>query len=170
MWLRMPRLEPSSLGEVAPLRQYLSQRWLSDQIRYHHGKSARDNRMSLRFAALGKIAVPTTMVVAALHFAMGLHEFAANGVRFVESAMTVLALTLPAMAAALVGIETYREFRRLSVRSAMMEARLEQLNRRLLSASTPEELFSLLRRIDKVMLQETQDWMTLMRHVEIKAG
>ncbi len=170
MWLRMPRPEPSGPDQVAPLRQYLSQRWLLDQIRYHHSKSARENRMLLLYATGGKIVVPATMAVAALHFAMGLHEFKAMGVRVFESGMTILALTLPAVAAMLVGIETYREFRRLSVRSAMMETRLEQLNRRLLSASTPGELFSLLRRIDKVMLQETQDWMTLMRYVEIKAG
>lgn len=170
MQFRLPRLTLFAPAELEGLRQFISQRWLQDQIAYHQEK-ARNYQIYLhRLTRAGEIIVPTTIVVALLHVCMGSFELEFNYVWLFRGFFTLLALVLPAVAAALAGIETYREFKRLSVRSSIMARRIEQLDRRLTSASTPDEFLVLLHKIDKVMLQETQDWMTLMRHVEIKAG
>ena len=51
-----------------------------------------------------------------------------------------------------------------------MKPQLENLRLRLSSATEPAILERLLHEVDEVMLRETQDWLMLMRYVEIKAG
>ena len=51
-----------------------------------------------------------------------------------------------------------------------MGPQLERLNWQLKSATGPEQFESLLQQLDELMLRETQDWLMLMRYVEIKAG
>ena len=50
-----------------------------------------------------------------------------------------------------------------------MKPQLEHMRRRLTSATEPVIFERLLHEIDEVMLRETQDWLMLMRYVEIKA-
>lgn len=50
-----------------------------------------------------------------------------------------------------------------------MAPQLEQLSRRIASATDPERFESLLQQVDEVILRETQDWLMLRRYVEIKA-
>ena len=48
-----------------------------------------------------------------------------------------------------------------------MEAALSDINDRLSHVKTPEALELLLREADELMLRETQDWLMLMRFVEL---
>ncbi len=84
--------------------------------------------------------------------------------------LAFIALVFPAIAASLVGLEAHREHLRLEKRSANMGPQLERLNRQMASASDPERFESLLQQVDEIMLRETQDWLMLMRYVEIKAS
>ena len=67
-------------------------------------------------------------------------------------------------------MEAHREHLRLEKRSANMAPQLEQVNKQMASATDPERFESLLRQVDEIMLRETQDWLMLMRYVEIKAS
>jgi regulator of sirC expression with transglutaminase-like and TPR domain len=67
-------------------------------------------------------------------------------------------------------MEAHREYLRLEKRSANMGPQLQRLNWQLKSASDPERFESLLQQVDEIMLRETQDWLMLMRYVEIKAS
>ena len=49
-----------------------------------------------------------------------------------------------------------------------MEAALRDIDDRLSHVSSPEALESLLREAEELMLRETQDWLMLMRFVELK--
>lgn len=170
MQYRMPLLVLFEQTELEGLRQFIGQRWLQEQIGYHEEKSDRYEQYLHQLTLAGEIIVPVTIAVALLHILMGFSELGTLPLQGFHRFLTLLALVLPAGAAALAGIETYREFKRLSVRSKIMKTRIAQLERRLASANTPDEFLRWLHKIDRIMLQETQDWMTLMRHVEIKAG
>lgn len=74
------------------------------------------------------------------------------------------------VAASLASMEGHRKYLRLEKRSAKMAPHLKQLGRRIVSATDPERFEGLLWQVDENMLRETQDWLMLMRYVEIKAG
>ena len=84
--------------------------------------------------------------------------------------LAFIALLFPTIAASLAGMEAHREHLRLEKRSANMGPQLERLNRQMASATDPERFESLLQQVDEIMLRETQDWLMLMRYVEIKAS
>jgi hypothetical protein len=51
-----------------------------------------------------------------------------------------------------------------------MVPQLQKLSHQMGSATDRMRFESLLQQLDEVMLRETQDWLMLMRFVEIKAG
>jgi len=51
-----------------------------------------------------------------------------------------------------------------------MAPQLERLNRQMASATDPVRFENLPQQVDEIMLRETQDWLMLMRYVEINAS
>ena len=85
--------------------------------------------------------------------------------------LAFVALLFPAIAASMAGMEAHREYRRLEKRSANMRRQLKRLKWEMKSATYPEQFEGLLEQVDEeTMLRETQDWLMLMRYVEIKAS
>lgn len=166
IWLRIAHPQRQS-GDMHRLQGYIASNWLQGQIDYHRKKTIAEGRKLKRIVGIGYAVYGLTICAAILHVVLEM-IFPHAG----ESALGIsfFALTLPALAASLTGIETHREFKRLKMRSENMKTRLTHLKRQLLGANSTEEFESLMKKIDKVMLQETLDWMTLMRHVEIKIG
>jgi hypothetical protein len=51
-----------------------------------------------------------------------------------------------------------------------MAPHLERVGRQMASATDPQRFEGLLQQVDEIMLREAQDWLMLMRYVEIKAS
>jgi hypothetical protein len=177
IWDRLPPLAGCSQGECLRLNAYVREAWIGEQVKFHNDKKEREGLARMRLALAGKIVLPMTIAAAALHLllllwwptgaaaesALWLHHGLHQGLAFI-------ALLFPAIAASLAGMEAHREHLRLEKRSANMGPQLEQLNRQMASATDPERFESLLLQVDEIMLRETQDWLMLMRYVEIKAS
>jgi hypothetical protein len=177
IWDRLPPLSGCTERECVILNAYVREAWIGDQVSFHNGKKEREGRARARLARAGAIVLPVTIVASALHLLMVfwrptaatsesihlLHQWLHEGLGFI-------ALLFPAIAASLAGMEAQREHLRLEKRSANMAPQLEQLSRQMASATDPERFESLLQQVDEIMLRETQDWLMLMRYVEIKAG
>jgi hypothetical protein len=177
IWDRLPPLTGCTEGECLILNAYIREAWIGDQVKFHNKKKEREGRARERLARAGAIVLPVTIAAAALHLLLVfwrpttampesihlLHQRLHEGLAFI-------ALLFPAIAASLAGMEAQREHLRLEKRSANMAPQLEQLSRQMASATDPERFESLLQQVDEIMLRETQDWLMLMRYVEIKAG
>jgi hypothetical protein len=177
IWDRLPRLGGCSQGQCLRLKSYVREVWIGEQVKFHIDKQQRERRARKRLAKAGAIILPATIAAAALHLLLlfwhptsvptevtqlmrhGLHQ----GLAFI-------ALLFPAIAASLAGMEAHREHHRLEKRSANMVPQLERLDRLMASATDPERFENLLHQLDELMLRETQDWLMLMRYVEIKAN
>jgi len=85
-----------------------------------------------------------------------------------EELLIFFAIVLPAVGAAIGGIRSHREYSRVGKRSSNMEIILKELDEQFSHANTPEALESLLRETNELMLRETQDWLMLMKFVELK--
>ena len=177
IWDRLPPLAGCTEGECLILNPYVREVWIDEQVKFHRGKKQREGRARRDLARAGAIVLPATILAAALHIVLPVwHEpvTASEPVHFlhygVHQGLSFIALLFPAIAASLAGMEAHREHLRLEKRSANMAPQLERLDRQMASATGPERFQNLLLQVDEIMLRETQDWLMLMRYVEIKAG
>ena len=177
IWDRLPPLVRCSESECTLRNGYVRGAWIGDQIKYNKGKQQREGRMRRLLARASAVVLPATLAAAVLHLLLLLWEpgtGAAERLRLMHRAahqgLAFAALLFPAIAASLAGMEAHREHLRLEKRSANMAPQLELVNRQMASATDPERFESLLQQVDELMLRETQDWLMLMRYVEIKAS
>jgi len=167
IWDRLPPLAGCSQGECPILNPYIREAWIGEQVKFHKGKKEREGQARKRLAMASEILLPTTVAAAALHLLLHLWGQPREAA---ESVLAFIALLFPAIAASLAGMEAHREHLRLEKRSANMGPQLERLNEQMASAADPARFESLLQQVDEIMLRETQDWLMLMRYVEIKAS
>jgi hypothetical protein len=177
IWDRLPPLTRCSHAKRLSLNAYVREVWIGEQVKFHKDKKEREGHARKRLALAGKIVLPVTIAAAALHLVLLLRSpmgTAEESVHWLHQglhrSLAFIALLFPAIAASLAGIEAHREHLRLEKRSANMGPQLERLNRQMASATDPERFENLLQRVDEIMLRETQDWLMLMRYVEIKAS
>ena len=177
IWDRLPRLSGCTDGECLILNPYVREVWIGEQVKFHKGKKEREAQARRRLARAGAIVLPVTIAAATLHLLLLLWQPAGSAPEFVHllhrgfhQGLSFIALLFPAIAASLAGMEAHREHLRLEKRSANMGPQLERVNRQMASATDPERFEALLQQVDEIMLRETQDWLMLMRYVEIKAS
>jgi len=85
-----------------------------------------------------------------------------------EHLLTVIAVTLPAAAAAVGGFRLLMEFSRIASRSTVMVARLQRLEAKFPEVRDSGQLASLLASIEGIMLSESRDWQSLMVHADLE--
>ena len=148
-------------------------------MKFHEGKQEREGQMHRRLKRAGSIVVTITVAAAAVHlFLLMLREPSAGTAESVrllhivlDHVLAFVALLFPAIAASLSGIDDQGEHRRLEKRSENMKEKLERLGAQMTSATAAKEFEDALMDLDEeMMLRETQDWLMLMRYVELKAG
>jgi hypothetical protein len=177
IWERLPPLSGCTESECLVLNPYVREAWIGEQVKFHKGKKLREGDARKRLARVGAVVLPTTIVAAAIHLLLPLWhlpETAPHSLHllhyWLHQGLSYIALLFPAIAASLAGMEAHREHLRLEMRSANMAPQLERLDKQMASATDPERFRALLQQVDEIMLRETQDWLMLMRYVEIKAG
>jgi hypothetical protein len=174
IWDRIPPLAACNQQEPQQLNAYVREAWIEDQMTFHQGKQKREGKMRRRLSRAGQIVLPITLAAAIGHLLLPLWKTgsieAGPFFEWMRRGLTFIALMFPAIAASLAGMEAHREYLRLEKRSANMVPQLQKLSHQMGSATDRMRFESLLQQLDEVMLRETQDWLMLMRFVEIKAG
>ena len=155
---------------IAAMRPFLLHAWIDDQRRYQEKKEHREHSATEWLEGFGVLLLTTTIAAAVLHLAWGSLPETIRSLDWLHEFLTVLAIVLPAVTAALVGIQVQREHHRLARRSAGFAGQLRRLAYRFEHAESEEQLAGIVREIDEAMLRESQDWLILMRQAEIKAG
>lgn len=176
IWDRLPALDSGSRGDYLSKNAYVRDVWIGEQVEFHKDKEVREGRMRRRLSLASAIVLPVTVGAAALHLLLLTWEpsdAAGQAVQLLHhglhQGLAFVGLLFPAIAASLAGMEAHREHLRLEKRSANMVPQLTRLKRQMASADDYKSLQSLLQQLDEIMLRETQDWLMLMRYVEIKA-
>lgn len=142
--------------------------WLDEQARYHERRSVEVGGVSRGLERAGKWTFVAALAVAVVHVATLLvpnEEL----LRPIESPVLFLALVLPALGAAIGGIRTHRELSRLERRHQAMAGIVRQLLERCATGEPEDDLVTLVREIEEVMLDESGEWLALMRFARIEA-
>jgi hypothetical protein len=157
------RLGPA---DIAPLREYLCERWIRAQIRYHENSARRQGAWDGRLFAATGVLFAITAVAAFLHLlGWGEHAGEASELGLV---LIVLSICVPAIGAALHGIRTQSEFRRHCQRYQRMAGLLRQLDADLSRAQTIEWIHEIAADAERVMRAENSDWFGVMRFHDVE--
>ena len=151
---------------------FLLAAWISAQQNYHQGKTVKSGdknkklmKISFRLFALA-IGVSAIHLVTSLAGMMGHHP--SHLVEIIEELLTVVAVTLPAAAAAVGGYRILMEYARISARCASMAEQLGQLVVNNAAIKTTEGLATLLRQGEDIMLAESKEWISLLKHADLE--
>jgi SMODS and SLOG-associating 2TM effector domain 1 len=149
-------------ADVDALRSYLTGHWIGSQVTYHSDASAHNDAWEkwLRRITAGLFAI--TLVSAILHvFKLGppLHATAD---------LVVLSISVPAIGAAVHGIDTQREHRRNAARYRRMVTQLTQLQGQMDEAQTLPQIREVAANVERSMREESNDWFGVMRFHDIE--
>ena len=170
IWNRMPRMEGCASQYCEALREYIAEQWVESQIKFHDAKAKTEGGRGAWLYLLGRILLFCTLGAAAFHILVRAMSGRLEGHdnMAAERILTFIALVFPALASALAGLRSHREYLRLENRSRNMSSRLRQLKDRIQRAATASDFEQVLRETEATMLQEAQDWLMLMRMVTIE--
>ncbi len=139
-------------GDAVSLRNFLVDAWVDHQIDYHRHTSKRWQRLhSLCTWTMGVFALATITVAL-------LHVFNVGRGTWLEEALKLSALTLPAFGGAVAGLREHGQLRLHAERSKRTENRLRALKERLAASSTLASVRRLAADTQLVMVDETLDW------------
>jgi hypothetical protein len=174
---RMPSGSGISWDNLEVLSQYVKSAWLGNQLLYHQGSAdSRNERGALSSSGKGIINQNITMsetlekmgswvfyvalAVASIHFISHM-LFQVSHHHPVSLTMTLFALTLPAVASAFESIRNHRQYRQLVIRSKKVSFALRNIERRFILL-TPKKFEGLVKETEQVLLEEAEEWITLM--------
>ena len=169
LWAGLPSLPTLEEDDLPLLKEYMATVWLGQQKRYHREKSLREEAKHRRISRAGEIMFWGTCLAALLHLLP--HEFY-HRLHWPEgpivNTLTLLAIGLPTLGAALAGLRGHFEFNKIASRSAMMADHLAELEEDLAQDLSVAELGKIVEETETLMLQENSDWyFTIgMHHIE----
>lgn len=169
IWNSLPVMSGCQSENIHHYRNFVQKRWIQDQINHHKRNQIKKKKISrlLERCGIGIFFVAMIVAITDAIFHLDSHKAHPSGIIHV---LIFLAVVLPSVGAAIGGIRTHREYSRLERRSGNMEAVLSDFDERISRISTPGELEKFIKETDELMLRETQDWLMLMRFVELKPG
>ena len=97
-------------GECLLLNSYVREAWIGEQVKFHASKCQREKRARSLLAKAGDIVLPTTIAAVALHLlllvlAKGVPE---ESIEWAHKGLAFIALSFPAIATPLAGMEAHR--------------------------------------------------------------
>jgi hypothetical protein len=151
LWIRRPQLDVDR-ASVKSLRDFLSRAWIDDQRSYFTTASERAER-NYRFSTRAVEALfAVSLIVAILHVALpGPEDWG-------KQVVSLLAIGIPAGAAALVGYSSQREYHRNSLRYGRMADSLTEADELMLAAADHAKVREIAATVDRMLRQERGEW------------
>ncbi|MBE0567373.1 MAG: hypothetical protein IH621_15550 [Krumholzibacteria bacterium] len=171
VWNELPHLGAPPEAGLGILKAFMRSAWLEEQRDYHARKAAHEVAKHHRIERAGELAFWLTFVAAALHLVPHsiYHHFHLPDKPIIR-VLTILAIGLPALGAALTGLRAHFEYRKIAARSAMMAEHLEILIGDLAGVRTVTQLGELVKETETLMLQENSDWYFTIGLHELEKG
>jgi hypothetical protein len=165
---RAGEAETEDRGACAACVSFVRARWIGPQIGFHAAKAEKAGRLSRLLEKAGWATFLAAVGAAAWHLVSFI--FGHRGILpALEKPAVFLAIVLPALGAAIGGVRSHREYSRLEKRSQYMAEALRELDQRFDAVADFSGLEALLRETEQLMLQETQDWLMLMKFAKVEA-
>lgn len=151
VWTQRPQIYCDQ-ASVKSLRGLLSAAWIDDQRSYFTNASQRAGRRYLLSTRAVEALFGLSLVIAIVHVALP------SGEDWGEKVVSLLAIGIPACAAALAGYSSQREYRRNSLRYGQMSDSLTEANKLMLAAADHAKVREIAGTVDRMLRQERGEW------------
>lgn len=151
IWKRRPQTD-AGRPSVKSLRDVLSRAWIDDQRYYFTAASERARRDYLFSTRAVETLFAVSLVIAIVHVALrGPEDWG-------KQVVSLLAIGIPACAAALAGYSAQREYHRSSLRYGRMSDSLIDANELMLAAADHAKVRDIAGTVDLMLRQECGEW------------
>jgi hypothetical protein len=133
------------------LKNFLKVAWIEDQAYWYKTTYTRLNNRHEKYSYLGYGLFFLTLIVGLLHYLLHFGQF-------LHPLFTFFAIALPAIGAALHGIQAQRDYHRHAERYRGMVQHLEAISNQIMRTADVKALVDLLNHANEIMLREQQDW------------
>jgi putative Ca2+/H+ antiporter (TMEM165/GDT1 family) len=161
VWNSRPRVDMAE-SDAEGLKRFLAKAWIEDQARFHSSTSAKYQWRHVRLGYITALLFVATFSVALLH-AVGVGGDSSAKPLSWSNLLIFLAISMPALGAALSGIRAEREYLRNSERYGRMVHYLEDVGRRISAATNFETIRECAAQAENLMLEENRDWFLVMK-------
>lgn len=153
--------------DYKPLLEYIKVYWILNQLDYHKNNSVKMGKKNKNLELMGGIVFVVALVAAAVHTILIISGFEFQ-YEWISDYIIFAAISLPALGATLGAIRNHREYSRIEKRSENTVALLEELYKECENVKSMKDLKNLLDNLEEVMVNETQDWLMLMKFVKLE--
>lgn len=167
IWGSTPKMTNIKDNQVACFRNYITKHWIGDQKNHHSAKHIRLISLNKRYVFFGWAIYLIAIITSAIHIIHSLY----TGIAFshlLENLLIFLAIALPAIGAAVMGIHKHGEYERLEGRSGNLTKAIEDISIDFKDVSDKIEFNKLMHEFDKLILLENQDWYMLMKLAKLE--
>ncbi len=159
---QIPELKSFTDSNIQIFKNYIRKVWIKSQIDYHRQriKDAWNKNEKLEF--WGETIFYLAVIIAVIHvlFTIELHE--------VERILVFAVLLLPALGATTGAIKTHRDYKKIITDSTIILNELENLDYEFGKPLSKHNLHKLIRKAEKIMRSESEDWLTLLASKELE--
>lgn len=170
IWNRLKRINSCNKETCPLLVNFILKFWVQDQLKYHSGKAINTRKKRELLEKAGFIMLILAILSPVAHLLLFYHGHVILDVVWLEKANTLTALSLPAVSGAIAGILSHREYTRIEKRSLNMITQIAEIQHVIKRTGDPEVLKTSLREMDVLMKSETEEWLILMKAVELRSG
>jgi len=161
VWRLKPPVPAFDASTFEGMKQFVSEAWLEDQIRYYKGTSRRHLGRHRRMTTASYVLFGLTIGVV-------LARVLNAGPLSLKTAWAFMAVIFPALAASITAIRTHRDYLRNSMRSAEMARHLEELKNKVMKLKDYRGFAALVKETEETMLHENEDWHVVVRFQTIE--
>jgi hypothetical protein len=144
------------------LKAFISKSWIDDQKDHHREKRKRLFSLNKRYDYFGWAIYLLALVASVIHIVQGVSTGLVFSHLF-ENILIFLAIALPAVGAAVMGVHKHGEYERLESRSCSMTKAIEDISIDFQQVKQTDKFVELMQDFDKLVLLENQDWFMLMK-------
>lgn len=146
------------------LRRFIAEGWCANQRGYHENVTLRSHKSLAQIELWGMVFLLVTIAAAVLH-ALGVGHHSAAGHIF-----TLLALVLPAVAAAMNAIKHSLELHKLGLRSERMSEGLQRFGAAIAATKDTPTLTNQVLELERFFLWEHEEWFSLLSFKKADVG
>ena len=144
------------------LKKLIKNIWIENQIEYHRRRGNKLLTISNVMERLGELIFYSAIIIAAIHIVINTNSL------ILDNIMILAALLLPALGATIAAIRTHRDYKKIANDSMIMVYNLQQLSKYLDKHLTSSKLIGLIRKTEKLMREDTEDWLLLIASKELE--
>jgi hypothetical protein len=167
IWNKTPKMAGICDGHLDCCANYIRKNWIIDQLDHHIAKRNTLRKFNARFNNFGWIIYLIALIASIIHIIHNIIHVPVLS-ELLDHALIFLAIALPAVGAAVVGIHKHGEYERLENRSNNMTGRIEDILVDFQEVDHISDLMDVMFDFDELILLENQDWLMLMRQVKLE--